>query len=375
MVFGRTLWGRTSVFKFLRFVSAGITALTIGFCTTQAQSVSVTFDLSTGPQGVVAQFDVLGLVNGVTFSSPSLSNISPHSVESNVIASNATRFIVYSTSNSPMSTSGVVTATMSVTAPSSFQDGMISVQNVIVSDTNGNIVAASPDALPLIISTAPASYRSVQVGVPTALSVQAIDPDGEISSVALRLNGIPQAVTTARPFTLAWSPYSSGAYTFDAIAIGGHGKVATTAEIPLRAYALSEINSFSQFTAIHFGPNSSNPAVVGTGDDPLGIGISNLLAYLLGINPWDPNLAALPHLTRGSSGSFALLFQLSPFATGVSYQILQTPSLSPAEWSPLIGAPTIQTNLSNGLVQEVVTVTSGTHPSEFYELDVQGNAP
>ena len=370
--------GGASYIKLLCFAHELIVTATIcvliSSLTVQAQPLTVEFDLNTGAQGVAIQFDVRPLSAGVTFTSPSLEGIAPHVVDANALGSGALRFIVYSTSSSPLNPSGIVSAVMGVASANTLVDGMITVENVVVSDAAGQVTTGNPNARPLILSVSPDSYRSVFVGHPTLLTVQAIDPDDTISSASFLLGGITESNATSRPFVFTWTPLETGTYSFDTVIVGGLGRTATSAVADLRAFIPSEISTYSEFATIHFGPNSSDPTLAGPAAQPYGNGIPNLLAYFLGLNPQDPDSGWL-RLDWAPSGTLFLRFPRSPFATGVDYAILSKLDLKVSEWSVLSGAPVIETPLGDGRIDVSTTVSTIVNPHRFFALSVSETGP
>jgi hypothetical protein len=338
-----------------------------------ADTVVAKFALNSSAEAVAIQFDVAPLAAGVSLTGPMLENAAPHGVDSNLLGSGATRFLVYSTTNAPLNPDGLVGVTLGVTSPSLLTDVMLRIENVIVSDAGGQDVDGQPDAQPVILSISPDAYRSVLVGAPLPLAVEVIDPDDAVTSVSFRIGGASQGVDDARPFAGAWTPLESGLHTFD-VEVSSGGESATTGPVVVRAYAVPEISSFVEFAGIHFGPNGGNPALAGPAASPFGQGLPNLLAYFHGINPWSPDRSALPQLTRDASGHLIFRFLRSTSATDADYAILNSNTLLPASWLPLTGLPVTTTDLGNGLQELSITVPA-TGDRQFYRLQVTQTAP
>ena len=334
----------------------------------RADTMAAKFVLNTDSQGVAIQFDVAPLVAGVTLTGPVLENAAPHRVDSNLLGSGVTRFLVYSTTNAPLNPDGVVGVALGVTSPSLLTDGMLRVENVIVSDAGGQVVNGQPDAQPVIVFRSPDEYRSALVGCHLPLAVQAIDLDGAVTSATFRIDGISQGVANTRPYICDWCPSVTGLHTFDVVVTGGTHS-ATSDPVELRAYDEAEISSFAQFADIHYGPNAGNQALAGPDANLSGNSLPNLLAYFHGINPWSPERTNLPLLTRDASGHLAFRFRCSVSATDVDYAILNSTTLDAASWLPLTGVPVTTTDLGNGL-QELSISVPATGDRQFFRLQV-----
>jgi hypothetical protein len=347
--------------------------LVAGSLPARADSVVAKFALNSSTAGVAIQFDVAPLAAGVSLTAPTLENAAPHGVDSNLLDSGATRFLVYSTTNVPLNPDGVVSVSLGVTGLSLLADGMLRVENVIVSDAGGQVVAGLPDAKPVILSVSPNAYRSVLVGSHLPLSVQAIDPDGVVTSVTFRIDGISHGVANARPYACDWAPLVSGLHIVD-VEVSDGGNIVTSKPVELRAYGEAEISSFAQFAGIHFGPDGGNPAIAGPTASPAGNGLPNQLAFFHGINPWSPDHAALPQISRDASGKLVFRFRRSTLATGSDYVILTSSTLLPASWLPLTGVPVTITDLGNGLQELSITVPT-TEDRQFFRLQVTQAEP
>lgn len=339
----------------------------------RADSISAKFVLHTDAQGVAIQFDVAPVAAGVTLTGPVLENAAPHRVDSNLLDSGSTRFLVYSTTNAPLNPDGVLGVTLGATSPSSLTDGMLRVENVIVADAGGQVVDGQPDAQPVIVFRSPDAYRSVRVGSQLPLEVRAIDPDGAVTAVTFRIDGVSQGEAATRPYACTWTPAVSGTYTFDVV-VDGVSNGMTGDPVELRAYNEAEISSFGAFAGIHFGPNAGNPEIAGPNASPTGAGLPNLLAWFHGINPWSPDVTNLPRLTRDASGHLTFRFRRAAAAADVNYVILNSTTLQAASWSSLSGLPVTTTDLGNGL-QELSILVPATGDRSFFRLQVTQAAP
>ena len=98
------------------------------------------------------------------------------------------------------------------------------------------------------------------------------------------------------------------------------------------------------------------------------------MAFFHGINPWSPDHAALPQISRDASGKLVFRFRRSTLATGSDYVILTSSTLLPASWLPLTGVPVTITDLGNGLQELSITVPT-TEDRQFFRLHVTQAEP
>jgi hypothetical protein len=318
---------------------------------------------------VALQFDLSSSGTG-SFGTPSFQGASPHAVESSVIGSGATRFVVYTTTGLPISSTGEVLVTFSTPE---LADGMLTVSGVMASDASGQQRVASPNCKPVVIPSSTA-YRSQQVGVPTALSATAYDLDGQIVSMTFNEGGTGfSTVFTSKPATTTWTPTTSGPQNLSVTATDLVGWT-TTADIDeIRAYQLAELDSFAAFEAIHFG-SGANPANLGFETTPFGHGIPNGLAWLLGINPNAPDFTKLPSASIENTGSgpeFVFRFNRLASLTGGAWNVLESPTLEPDSWDPVQPGWITETPVGDGTVDVEVRkpIDPVTDPKTFLTLE------
>lgn len=330
----------------------------------------LTFRLACHPDSVALQFDVSS--SGTTsFGTPSLQNASPHVVESSVVGSGATRFVVYSTSGSQISSTGELLVTFS--SPD-LADGMLTVSGVMASDIDGQQENAAPNCKPLVIPTSTA-YRSQQVGVPTTLSATAYDLDGQMVSMTFNEGGSSfSTVFTSKPATTSWTPTTSGPQDLSVTATDLVGWTTTVSLGEVRAYELADLATFADFESIHFG-SAANPSNLGFSTAPFGSGIPNGLAWLLGINPNDPDRSLLPTgSVEGGDGGNEFVFRFNRLASlsGVDWEILESPDLTSSSWNPVPGTSVTETPLGDGTVDVEVrkVIDPATEPKAFLSLEV-----
>lgn len=134
-----------------------------------------------------------------------------------------------------------------------------------VTDTLGNI-ASSPvrtvtiteNAPPTVSLTNPASNQVIQLGAGVLLSALASDPDGLVTSVAFRANGIPLATDTTVPYSFSWLPTSAGSYTVTAVATDNVGNVVSSAG------RIVTVQSAAAPTVVLTGPLDGQTFLVGS---------------------------------------------------------------------------------------------------------------
>lgn len=316
------------------------------------------FELRNHPDAVALQFDVVSS-NGAHFelTPPTLDISSPHSVESNRVSSGAIRYVVYSTAGQPISAGRRIHATFQSQQPPA--NGILAVTNLVDSNASGQRLSpvSSAVSLPNILPFLPngaIAYRSALVGHPNSLSASIVDLDGTVASVTHRLDGQSKGSTNSLPYTVAWTPDSPGLFAWSALATDNRGGSATLDMGSIRAYQTAEITSFATFGQIHYG-GAANPGWLALAADPLGIGIENGVAHLLGINPHDPDRSRLPQgKVEAFNGlpHFVFRFVRSGTAAGISWKVWETNDL--ADW---FGVPTgniVQTPLGGGLTEVLV---------------------
>lgn len=253
----------------------------------------VTFELTVDPTGVAMQFDVFTAGQSLSgIGSPTFEGTSAHTVKSAPVANGSRRFVIYSLDGDPISQTGRVT----VLFPSAFQlgDGVVNIGNVVASDASGDIVTANPDAIPML-TRAPRSHQSVVTDETVQFPQAVVDLDGAIKQLRLIVDDSDVDTADAQPFDLAWTPLDSGAYTLRLAATDSADRLSEFNLGVFRAYAHGDIASFGDFASIHYGEDGVQTQG-GFDQDPLGTGLPNGLAYLLGLNPHTPERSRLPSL-------------------------------------------------------------------------------
>ncbi|MCX6876269.1 MAG: hypothetical protein NTW21_21050 [Verrucomicrobia bacterium] len=119
-----------------------------------------------------------------------------------------------------------------------------------------------------------------------------------------------------------------------------------------------------------------NPGESGGGKETNGIDDDGdgYIDNVHGINPWSPDRAKLPQLSRDASGNLIFRFRRSTSATGTDYAILNSTTLQPGSWRPLTGVPVTTTDLGNG-IQELSITVRVTGEQRFFRLQVTQAEP
>lgn len=84
---------------------------------------------------------------------------------------------------------------------------------------------------PTVNITAPADGAQLDVGAPVTLSADASDADGTVTSVQFRVNGSSVGVDSTSPYSVTWTPSSTGTFTLTAVATDNSGASTTSAAV------------------------------------------------------------------------------------------------------------------------------------------------
>lgn len=298
------------------------------FIGTVSAEIPLSFQISAAPSAVAIQFDVLATGSPISLETPVFNGASPHFVESNVIVSGATRYIVYTTSGVPISTGGSVMVTLTTTALP--QNGMLSITNVMASNAAGQQVAANPNALPVRV-TQSLTQSSVPVGGSTVVSSDVIDPDGTVTTVNFKIAGGSIGTASGSSQTVVYTPTVAGQFALTVTATDSSGGQSTLDLGQLRAYSIADITNFDAFSQIHFG-NSPDPAIAGFRADPFKTGIPNGLAFVLGIDPRSPDPSLMPTISvepgNGGVKDVVFRFRRPSVIAGTAWNINESLNLS-----------------------------------------------
>lgn len=308
--------------------------------------IPLTFRITAAPAAVALQFDVTANGASFTLGSPTYAGVSPHAVDSNVVSGGATRFVLYSTDNAPISANGEITVRL--VASGVPQNGMLTVGGVLASNATGQQVSASLNTLPARKS-ADLTRQLVKTGTQTTLASDVFDADGSISSVTFRVNGSAVGTASGTNQTLAHTPSISGLFPLAVEATDSSAAKSTLSLGELLAYRISEITTYQAFRDVHYA-GSQDPAIAGFGADPFATGVPNGVAFVLGLDPRAPDQSLLPSSTiePRSGGGHELVFRFAR-PTGISalsWAITESSSLS--GWTVLPGAQIVQTARGDG---------------------------
>lgn len=262
-------------------------------------NVPVTFTLSVDPAGTALQFDVQSSRPLSSVGTPTFSGVSAHAVKSARLASGVHRVVVYSTTGAAISADGEVKVSFASGFP--LANGSFSIGNVVASNSIGGLVTSSPNALPTL-SSERLAHRSVEIGETFFVRDAVVDLDGSVASVRLLSDAAQVDEAAAAPFYLDWGPIASGTFALSLSATDNRGQTALIDFGSLRGFALSDITDYASFASVHYGSGAA-VTVTDLNRDPLGIGIGNGIAFLLGLNPHSPDARRLPRASLEEVGS------------------------------------------------------------------------
>jgi hypothetical protein len=276
----------------------------------------VSFDLVAHSSATAIQFDVTGAPGALAWQSASYQGSSAHLAEIGAIGGNGsgkTRYVVYSTAGSPISANGTVSVSLLTNA--TLTNAMVVVNNIVASDSSGQLVSANPTALPVSLSPT-VGHTSARAGESIRLSSSIVDLDGSIASISYRVGNQTAGSVASAPFSLLWNASGTGLRQITALATDNSGRSASIATANLHLFSLGDLASYNAFRNIHFGQGAPE-GVAGFGADPHGIGLANGLAFLLGINPNAPDRSLLPRgeMESNGSGGWNYVFRFSRMAS------------------------------------------------------------
>lgn len=343
-------------------------SLGVGWVPLHAIDLPLSFRLEAAPGAVAVQFDVVSSVPSATFSTPVLTNIGPHAVDFQRQLDGRARYVIYSADNAPLNATGRLDVTLSLTStPTS---GFLSITQAKATTAAGQSLDASPNLLPIFLSSTPSTEtnRFVQ-GTTAPWAVEAIDPDGHIASVTLLWNGNAQQTDTAAPFGGALPTNTVGDFTAAFVLTDARGATVTVPSpgVPVSIFTPTGGTSWTDFLNTHFAPGLDRRPDT----DTFGLGFPNLLAYALGLDPRTPNRALYPTFTvETEAGQRYAVYRVDlneAAQVTAGYQVSST--FAPGSWQPASAATTRQTSLGNGRRRyELRLPLTGTTPTQFGRL-------
>lgn len=353
--FSRATWKfhKTSARTLLLVISAasGFPALA---------AVPLTFELRSAATAVAVQFDVAKMGNAsFALSAPEVVMASPHAVESAVLPSGVTRFVVYSTGGQIISPSGKVRISFASTGPA--VQGSLSVTGIVASNAAGQLVSSSPNALP-VLAGEPLAYRSMDAGVASNFVAPVVDLDGSVASVDFRIGGVSRGVDTTAPFSLSWNPPVTGSLGYELVVTDAQGGSSTLNLGTLRLYNQSDLTTFAAYVETHYGP-AANPNDYGFNADPVQTGTANGIGYLLGLNPYSPARSRLPQASvefNGGQYQFVYRFTRRTTTPGVMWSVKESGVL--AGWAAAANPQVTEIPLAGGLTEVTLRRPLGANP-------------
>jgi len=192
-----------------------------------------------------------------------------------------------------------------------------------VTDNLGNKTNSSPvpvqvvaQPVPVVSVTSPSSGGTVTVGTPFTITVSATSQSGTISQVQFYENGVLIGTSTTAPYSIQFTPQSTGIFTLTAIATDNADQTTTSSSTVVD---VAPANT-SAGTTVYFGN------YIGLTDQGIFAFVLNdgVLATYIGVQTAGPaNTAAvnfIPDLQVSTGGSFELDGSIQGLATtlGVS---------------------------------------------------------
>lgn len=329
-------------------------------------ALPLSFHLGTSPFAVALQFDVGFTVSGISMVSPVLQGVSAHQISSMLLSNGKTRFTISSSTN----TSIPPTASIQVMLDPGnipLRDGIMSITDVLATNSSNSPVSASPGGKPIAFNVIPSSLIKSVVGKNISIGLEIVDLDGSITSVLFRLNGSPIGSTSVRPFFTSATSATAGTFAFTAFAQDNAGNSVVSSPSTLQFIDPVALSTYSAFQTAWLDGAGAFTA------DPYGTGISNGVAWALGINPRNPDRSRLPvQSIEESEGGKILVYQARVLASEVDHQILISTSLAADSWSQLPPAQIEETLEASGwrLIEARVPITD-IAPRHFIQLSVE----
>lgn len=140
-----------------------------------------------------------------------------------------------------------------------------------------------------------------------------------IDSLQVLLEAVTGLIgTTSLPVSLdATGVPAADSFYFRAIATNGGG---TTVGNVIMGNGVSPITGFAAWQASQFGTNAGNASIAGPGVSPSGDGVSNLLKYAFGLDPFTSSAGSMPAATL-NGGSLSITYNQVLSATDITYTV------------------------------------------------------
>jgi hypothetical protein len=170
-----------------------------------------------------------------------------------------------------------------------------------------------PEPPPVVSIAAPSSGGIVVAGSGTTVTASATSPSGTIAQVQFYANGLSIGTATALPYSVSWTPVSTGVYTLTAIATDNSGETTTSAASIVEAVANSGGLGNSVYFGQYQGLTDGGRFAFATIDGKYGAFIGHSSAN------YKASSVLYPDLSVGSGGGFSSAsISGSASATGVT---------------------------------------------------------
>lgn len=310
----------------IRIIERRLTSLALGKSSGSNGAVlDVPLNLASINEVVAVQFDIHYNPSTVTLDSIQGGNaLVSHAVDSaGLLDQNVERVIITSTDNAPLNDGGLASVMVTLASAVAENDRSLSIDNVIVSDRNGQLV---PEALiPFVQLTAPTGGQQIDENVQVTVSGLAADTDsgGSVSEVEFFANGQSLGVVNQPPYTTIWTATQPGQNILTAMARDNSGFLAISSRVIANVGATA--TPFQTWLAAHFSDQEqTQQALSGPLADFDGDGIINLFEYAFGLDPRVAATTGMPIiLTVEDSGQtyLAIQFQRPVSATDLIYDV------------------------------------------------------
>jgi hypothetical protein len=160
-------------------------------------------------------------------------------------------------------------------------------------------VVVVPEPPPTVSIAAPSAGGIVIAGSGTSVTANAASPSGTIAQVQFYANGLSIGTATALPYTVSWTPLSTGVYTLTAIATDNSGETTTSAASIVEAVANTGGLGNSVYFGQYQGLTDGGRFAFATIDGKYGAFIGHSSA------PYTASSVLYTDLSVGSGGGFA----------------------------------------------------------------------
>ena len=133
-------------------------------------------------------------------------------------------------------TSAPYSVSWTPTAPGAANITAVATDNLGATTTSAAVAVTVANQSPTITITSPNNGATVTTTSGTTLTATASDPDGTIASVQFKIDGVNfGSPITSAPYTLSWTPTTTGSHAITAVATDNFGATTTSATVTVTA--------------------------------------------------------------------------------------------------------------------------------------------